>query len=74
MVYGSSMNGTSDVHGLIDSVSFRVEVKIGIDQLSEDQIKYKRLIEKCGGIFIEARSFEGFVISFFKAVEGLRNE
>ena len=31
-------------------------------------------IEEAGGIYIIARSFDGFIYEFFKAVEGRLNE
>ncbi len=59
---GSGTNGSADISATIAGRSVKIEVKIGKDKLSEDQKKYRDQIEASGGIYIVARSYEGFVL------------
>lgn len=56
--------GIPDVLGVIKGRFLAVEVKAGRDKMSEDQLKRKFEIEKAGGIYIEARSTDGFIKEF----------
>ena len=56
--------GIPDVLGVIKGRFLAVEVKAGRDKMSEDQLKRKFEIEKAGGIYIEARSTDGFIKQF----------
>lgn len=69
-VKGTSTIGTADISATVFALSVKVEVKIDNDKQSEAQKKYQERIEQAGGIYIIARSFEGFLYEFFKAVEG----
>jgi hypothetical protein len=51
-------NGLADVWACIGGRMVWIEIKIGKDKLSQDQLKQKELLERAGGIFIEGRSFE----------------
>lgn len=69
-IVGTGTNGTADISSVWDGLSIKVEVKTGNDRQSEAQKAYQEKIRKAGGIYILARSFDGFLIDFFKAVEG----
>lgn len=58
---GTSTNGTADISSVIYGASVKIEVKIGKDKQSDDQIKYQQDIEKAGGIYIIAKDFDGFI-------------
>lgn len=71
-VYGTGKNGTADISGTWMGKSIKIEVKATKgEKQSEDQKKYQEEIEQAGGIYIIARSFEGFLFEFSKVVEGL---
>lgn len=71
-VYGTGKNGTADLSAIWRGRSIKIEVKATKgEKQSEDQKKYQQAIEQAGGIYIIARSFEGFLFEFSKVVEGL---
>lgn len=65
-VKGTSTDGTADISATVFGLSVKVEVKIGNDRQSEAQKKYQERIEQAGGIYIIARSFDGFLHEFFR--------
>lgn len=65
-VKGTSTDGTADISATVFGLSVKVEVKIGNDRQSEAQKKYQERIERAGGIYIIARSFDGFLHEFFR--------
>jgi hypothetical protein len=69
-IRGTATEGTADISATVFGLSVKVEVKIGADKQSEAQMKYQERIEQAGGIYIIAKSFDGFIYQFFKAVEG----
>lgn len=69
-VYGTGKNGTSDLAACFQGMNIKIEVKTGNDRQSEAQKTYQERIKQAGGIYIIARSFDGFLYEFFKAVEG----
>lgn len=60
-VPGTGTNGTADISALWLGKTLKIETKIGRDKLSPAQEAYREKIEAAGGIYIVARSFEGFV-------------
>jgi hypothetical protein len=72
-INGTGTNGTADVSATFQGKSIKVEVKVGKDRQSEVQKAYQKRIKQAGGIYIIARSFDGFLHEFFRAVEGLNN-
>lgn len=71
-IYGTGKNGTADISATWRGKSIKIEVKATKgEKQSEDQKKYQQAIEQARGIYIIARSFQGFLFEFFKAVEGL---
>jgi hypothetical protein len=53
MAFGKK--GLADIIGASCSIAIAVEVKVGKDELSEDQIKFRANWRRCGGVFVEAR-------------------
>lgn len=73
-VYGTGTNGTADISATWEGKSIKIEVKATRgEKQSEKQKEYQRTIEQSGGIYIIARSFDGFLFQFFKAVEGFNH-
>lgn len=73
-VYGTGKNGTADISATWAGKSIKIEVKATKgEKQSEFQKQYQESIERAGGIYILARSFDGFLHEFFKSVEGLRD-
>lgn len=60
-VPGTGTNGTADISALWMGKSIKVEVKIGRDKVSQAQLNYRAKIEAAGGIYLVAKSYEGFV-------------
>ena len=63
-----STNGVEDINctyplkfkGITIGLTLAIEVKIGKDKMSDDQIKRKQRIELAGGIYIVAKEMEQF--------------
>jgi hypothetical protein len=53
----NTKKGTPDVDAIIAGLSVKIEVKIGKDKLSEDQINVKKQIENSGGVWLLAKDF-----------------
>jgi hypothetical protein len=54
--------GTADISAIAPGgLSLRIEVKYGKDRMSDDQIKYKSDVERAGGIYLIARTFDQIV-------------
>ena len=64
----NNMKGVSDIIGFnkTTGVFIAVEVKVGRDKLSQDQIYFKEDVLKAGGVYVEARSLDGFIDEFKK--------
>ena len=60
-VYGTGSKGTADISATIAGRSVKVEVKILKDRQSQAQCEYQQAIERAGGIYVIARSFEQFL-------------
>jgi hypothetical protein len=60
-IKGSGTKGSADISATINGKSVKIEVKIGKDRQSEHQKKYQESIEKSGGIYLIAKSFEDFI-------------
>lgn len=61
---GTGQNGTADISALFRGKSFRIEVKIGKDKMSQAQIEYKRQVESAGAYYIVAKNFDDFILDF----------
>ena len=61
---GQGTNGTADISAIYLGTSFKIEVKIGKDIMSQAQMKYKKDVERAGAIYIIARNFDDFINDF----------
>lgn len=61
---GQGTNGTADISAIYKGKSFKIEVKIGKDKMSEAQKKYKEDVERAGAFYIIAKDFDNFIIDF----------
>lgn len=59
--HSGATHGVADLVGTFKGKSVSVEVKFGRDKQSERQEKYQRQVEAAGGVYIIARSFDGFL-------------
>lgn len=57
---GTSTRGSADISATIAGKSVKIEVKIGRDKQSPAQKKYQADIERSGGIYYVAKTFEDF--------------
>jgi hypothetical protein len=53
--------GSADISAIIRGRSVKIEVKIGSDRQSEAQRAYQEQVEKAGGVYIIAKTFEDFL-------------
>ena len=60
--------GTADISATIKGMSVKIEVKIGADKQSAEQLRYQKQIESAGGKYFVARNFASFV-EWFKTLE-----
>lgn len=65
-IKSSMTKGSADISAIYQGRTFKIEVKIGRDKLSPEQTRYKRNIEKAGGVYIVARTWEQFYNEFQK--------
>jgi hypothetical protein len=57
---GTVTRGSADVAATIRGRSVKVEIKIGRDHQSIDQVNYQQAVEAAGGLYFVARDFESF--------------
>lgn len=50
--------GLADIIGVCGGIAIAIEVKVGRDELSDDQQRFRRNWTRCGGVFIEARGVD----------------
>jgi hypothetical protein len=60
-IHSGSRNGMADVTAIVNGRHVSIEVKIGRDTLRVAQMRVKDEVEKAGGTYIVARSFENFL-------------
>ena len=65
---GSTRKGTADIHSILNGKHLSIEIKIGRDQLSEDQQQTAELVQRAGGYYYVARTFEGFYAWFSQQI------
>ena len=63
---GSVKKGMPDIVAIYKGLNLSIEVKIGKDRMSENQLKIKSQIESAGGRYFVARDFESFCEWFNK--------
>jgi Holliday junction resolvase len=52
--------GLADIWATYQGKSLQIEVKIGADRQSEDQIKVQQQQEEAGGLYFVAKDFSSF--------------
>jgi len=65
-IKGSGTKGTADISATINGRSVKIEIKIGADRQSEAQKKYQADVERAGGIYLIAKTWEGFINEYNK--------
>lgn len=65
---GQGTNGTADISAIYKRISFKIEVKIGKDRMSQAQLRYKQEVERAGAVYLIAKDFDTFIVDFKKAV------
>ena len=63
---GQGTKGTADISATIRGRSVKIEVKYGNDRQSDAQKAYQQAIEKAGGTYIIAKTFDDFVLWYEK--------
>lgn len=63
---GQGTKGTADISATIRGRSVKIEVKFKADKQSEHQKAYQEMIEKAGGTYIIAKTFDDFVLWYEK--------
>ena len=68
MTWGKSTatKGSADISATINGRSVKIEVKYGNDRQSEDQKKYQESIERSGGQYLIAKTFEDFYLKYLQ--------
>jgi len=64
--HGGTRRGTADIHAICRGRHLSIEIKIGRDQVSEDQIRERTRIENAGGLYCVARNMPEFIAWFAK--------
>ena len=59
--HSTTNKGTGDIHSIINGRHLTIEVKIGKDTLSKNQIKEQQRITNAGGLYFVAKDMESFV-------------
>jgi len=59
-IKGSTERGTADIMGCYNGRHFSIEVKIGYDTQSSDQLKICKRVEAAGGCYYVSRRFGNF--------------
>lgn len=59
-IYGTTKQGTADVHAVYRGLHLSIEVKIGKDRQSPYQKKVEAEVNAAGGHYFLAKNFQGF--------------
>ena len=62
---GGMVRGIADIHACINGLHISIEVKIGKDKQSPEQIAMQQSIVKAGGLYLVAKNLD-MVVDFFK--------
>jgi hypothetical protein len=65
----SGTKGSADISATIAGRSVKVEVKVGRDYQRPDQLKYQQSIERAGGLYFIASTFQQFYDWYMKTFE-----
>ena len=63
---GTGTKGSADISATIKGKSVKIEVKIGADRQSPAQKQYQADIERAGGVYVIATSFDQFYAWFME--------
>lgn len=58
---GTGTKGSADISATIKGRSVKIEVKIGRDRQSDAQKEYQAVVERAGGVYYIARSWDEFI-------------
>jgi len=64
---GTGTKGTADISATIKGKSIKIEVKYGKDRQSEAQKEYQVTIERSGGVYFIAKTFDDFY-NFYQTI------
>lgn len=53
-----STPGSADIHAVYNGQTYKIEIKVGRDKMSEAQHKYKQNVIAAGGVYLECRRFD----------------
>lgn len=59
--HGSTRRGVADIHAIFRGRHISIEIKIGNDKQSNDQIKEAERIRKAGGLYFVAKDMPSFL-------------
>ena len=65
---GQGTNGTADISAIYKGISFKIEVKIGKDRMSQAQLRYQQEVEQAGAVYLIAKDFDTFIVDFKQAI------
>lgn len=68
-IRGTGTDGTADISATVAGKSVKIEVKIGRDRQSDAQRKYQQMIERAGGVYVIAKTLQGFYDWYTKTFE-----
>ena len=71
---GQGTNGTADISAIYKGISFKIEVKIGKDRMSDAQYQYRDSVERAGAVYIIARDFDTFIVEFKTRLQNKLNK
>lgn len=71
-IKGTGTNGTADISATIMGRSVKIEVKIGKDRQSQDQIDYQESVTKAGGQYWIAKDFDSFYFLYESFIDYLK--
>jgi len=57
----SGQKGSADISATIAGRSIKIEVKVGKDKQSKNQVEYQKQIEQAGGVYIIVGSWKRFI-------------
>ena len=59
--HGSTRKGTADIHAIFQGKALSIEIKIGKDKQSEDQMREAERITRAGGLYFVAKDMPSFL-------------
>ncbi len=60
-IHSGATRGQSDLNCIVQGQSWQVEIKLGKDKLSPAQERIREQVQKAGGVYLVAKTFDGFV-------------